>query len=31
VEALARVARETGRQIASPAQARQRLGLQPAG
>ena len=31
VEALARVARETGRQIASPAQARQRLGLLPAG
>lgn len=31
VEALARVARETGRQIANPAQARQRLGLQPAG
>jgi len=31
VEALAHVARETGRQIASPAQARQRLGLQPAG
>jgi uncharacterized protein (DUF849 family) len=31
VEALARIARETGRPIASPEQARQHLGLQPPG
>jgi len=29
VEALARIARDAGREIASPAQARARLGLQP--